>query len=355
MAAYTTIDNPELYFQCKLFTGTGSSNAITLDGEEDMQPDLVIVKRRNSAGGNMYTDSVRGVQETIISNEDSAEQTFSNGLTAFGSDGFTVGSESGFNNSSDTFVAWCWKAGTTWSNDASATSIGSLDSNGSKNATSKFSVFKYDSSRTPSATQTVAHNLGSTPEVLLFKNTQMTTHWLFWTKDIATNQHLWLDVTDALKTDSGSFDNTAPNSTVVTINGDARVNSTTDGHTIICYAWDMVQGFSKTGTYTGNGNANGPFVYTGFRPALIILKRTDTAKNWYFTDAKRKGYNNDNPYLSPNLNAAETGGTEVDLLSNGFRITASGTGHNQSGGDYLYVAFAEAPFVNSKGVPCNAR
>jgi len=354
MAAFTTIDNPELYFQCKLYTGTGSSHAITLDGDENMQPDLVWIKRRNSAGGHMWTDSIRGVQETIISNETSAEQTFSNGLTAFGSDGFTVGSESGFNGSSDTFVAWCWKAGSAWSNDASETSVGSLDTSGTRNTTSKFSIFKYDSSRTPSATQTVAHNLGATPELLIFKNTAESQHWVVWTKDIDTEKHLWFN-TDALKTDSGTFNDTAPSSTIVTINGDGRVNSTTDGHTIICYAWDSVQGFSKFGTYEGNGNADGPFVYTGFRPAFVIQKNTGATQGWQLQDNKRDGFNGANDLLQPHANDAESGVNRVDLLSNGFKVITTDAGQNSDGVEYVYIAFAEAPFVNSNGVPGNAR
>ena len=163
--AYTTIDNPELYFQTKLYTGNGSTQSITLDGDENMQPDFVWVKRRNSAGGHMLTDVIRGVTKTIITNETGAEQTFTNGLTAFGSDGFTVGSESGFNNSSDTFVAWCWKAGTAWSNDASATSVGSLDSSGTKNATAGFSIISFTG--TESGTPSIAHSLSSTPEFII--------------------------------------------------------------------------------------------------------------------------------------------------------------------------------------------
>ena len=124
---------------------------------------------------------------------------------------------------------------------------------------------------------------------------------------------------------------------------------------MLSYCFTEKKGYSKFGSWTGNGNANGPFSYTGFKPAFILIKRTDVAKNWYINDNLRLGYNVNNPYLSPNITAAETGGTEIDILSNGFKIRASGTGHNQSGGTYSFMAIAENPFVTSTGVPATAR
>jgi hypothetical protein len=328
--AYTTIDDPELYFQTKLYTGTGSSHAITLDGEEDMSPNLVIIKRRNSAGGNMYTDSIRNVQKTIISNEDSAEQTFSNGLTAFGSDGFTVGSESGFNNSSDTFVAWCWK----------------------ESATSGFDIVSYTG--TGSAT-TISHGLGSIPQVYFLKNRSSSAGWTSYFEPLGNTKFLQLDSTGAAGTATEAFNDTSPTSSVFSIGSDTSTNNNTDN--FVAYLWTSKQGFSKVGgSYTGNGNADGTYVHLGFRPAWVMVKNTGATENWIIFDNKRPGYNLTDALLKPNLsNAESTSGVKFDLLSNGFKARVSDAEGNSSGGSFIYMAFAEAPFVNSNGVPCNAR
>ena len=348
--AYTTIDNPELYFQCKIWTGTGSSNALTLDGDENMQPDFVWVKRRNSAGGHMLTDVIRGVTKTIITNETGAEQTFTNGLTAFGSDGFTVGSESGFNNSSDTFVAWCWKAGTAWSNDASATSVGSLDSSGTKNATAGFSIISFTG--TESGTPSIAHSLSSTPEFIISKALEVTDNWMVFHGSFSAQDYIILN-TYGNTASASSVWNSLPSSTVINMGDNAGVNDDGD---MIMYAWHSVQGFSKFGTYTGNGNVDGPFVYLGFRPAWVLFKRTaGAAANWQLWDNKRNSANAVNRSLLPDDSAAEQTDQDIDFLSNGFKIRSSAGHLNVDGTTFIYAAFAEAPFVNSKGVPANAR
>ena len=350
MAAYTTIDNPELYFQCKIWTGTGSSNALTLDGDENMQPDFVWVKRRNSAGGHMLTDVIRGVTKTIITNETGAEQTFTNGLTAFGSDGFTVGSESGFNNSSDTFVAWCWKAGTAWSNDASATSVGSLDSSGTKSATAGFSIISFTG--TESGTPSIAHSLSSTPEFIISKALEVTDNWMVFHGSFSAQDYIILN-TYGNTASASSVWNSLPSSTVINMGDNAGVNDDGD---MIMYAWHSVQGFSKFGTYTGNGNVDGPFVYLGFRPAWVLFKRTaGAAANWQLWDNKRNSANAVNRSLLPDDSAAEQTDQDIDFLSNGFKIRSSAGHLNVDGTTFIYAAFAEAPFVNSKGVPANAR
>ena len=350
MAVYTSIDNPELYFQCKIWTGTGSSNALTLDGDENMQPDFVWVKRRNSAGGHMLTDVIRGVTKTIITNETGAEQTFTNGLTAFGSDGFTVGSESGFNNSSDTFVAWCWKAGTAWSNDASATSVGSLDSSGTKNATAGFSIISFTG--TESGTPSIAHSLSSTPEFIISKALEVTDNWMVFHGSFSAQDYIILN-TYGNTASASSVWNSLPSSTVINMGDNAGVNDDGD---MIMYAWHSVQGFSKFGTYTGNGNVDGPFVYLGFRPAWVLFKRTaGAAANWQLWDNKRNSANAVNRSLLPDDSAAEQTDQDIDFLSNGFKIRSSAGHLNVDGTTFIYAAFAEAPFVNSKGVPANAR
>ena len=347
--SYTNgLDNPELYFQCKIYTGTGSSHAITLDGDENMQPDFVWIKRRNSAGGHMLTDVIRGVTKTIITNETGAEQTFTNGLTAFGSDGFTVGSESGFNNSSDTFVAWNWKAGTAWSNDASATGVGSLDSSGSKSATAGFSIISFTG--TESGTPSIAHGLSSTPEFIISKARAITDNWMAFHGSFSAQDYMLFNTT-AAKASASSVWNSLPSSTVINMGDNAGVN---DDGAMIMYAWHSVQGFSKFGSYTGNANADGNFIYTGFKPAFILFKGSANTENWSMYDNKRLGYNVDNNVLYPNDNSAEGTSDDIDFLSNGFKIRRQ-TGLLNDAQNYIYMAFAESPFVNSNGVPTNAR
>ena len=350
MAAYTTIDNPELYFQVKTYTGTGSDNALTLDGDENMQPDLVVLTRTNSAGGVFWIDSIRGVTKRIASNETAGEETTAEGLKAFGTDGFTVGSESGYNASNDTHVAWCWKAGTAWSNDASATSVGSLDSSGTKNATAGFSIISFTG--TESGTPSIAHSLSSTPEFIVSRPLEITDNWMAWHDDLDSQDYLLLN-TYASKASASSVWNSLPSSTVINMGDNAGVNDDGD---MIMYAWHSVQGFSKFGTYTGNGNVDGPFVYLGFRPAWVLFKRTaGAAANWQLWDNKRNSANAVNRSLLPDDSAAEQTDQDIDFLSNGFKIRSSAGHLNVDGTTFIYAAFAEAPFVNSKGVPANAR
>ena len=348
--AYTTIDNPELYFQTKLYTGTGSSHAITLDGSENMQPDWVWIKRRNSAGGHMLTDVIRGVTKTIITNETGAEQTFSNGLTAFGSDGFTVGSEDGFNASSDTFVAWNWKAGTSFSNDASSTGVGSLDSSGSKNTTAGFSIISFTG--TESGTPSIAHGLSSTPEFIISKARDVSDNWMVFHGSFSAQEYISLNSTGA-KASASSVWNSLPSSTVINMGDNAGVN---DDGAMIMYAFNSVKGFSKFGSYTGNGNADGTFVYTGFKPAFVIIKPSSYSNSWLILDNKRNTFNPTNTRLEADGNGADYSGLDyTDFLSNGFKIRTSNSHPNDSGGTLIYIAFAESPFTNSSGVPNNAR
>ena len=345
--AYTTIDNPELYFQTKLYTGTGSSHAITLDGSENMQPDWVWIKRRNSAGGNMITDSIRGDTKTIITNENSAEQTFSNGLTAFDSDGFTLGSEDGFNKASDTFVSWNWKAG----GSASSNSDGDISTNVSLNSTAGFSIVSY--SGNGSSGQTVGHGLGVTPDVIITKNRSISEVWRTWHTELSgQNYKLQLDLTNG-EDGTGTTVFNGQSSSTFTVGTDPSVNG--NGNNIIAYCFKGIQAYSKFGTYTGNGNANGAFVYTGFRPAFVLFKRKNGSGNWQLLDDKRTGFNSENHTSYPNSNLADQDETDANLLSNGFNLTNTGTDGNGSGDTYVYLAFAHSPFVNSKGVPTNAR
>ena len=352
MAAYTTINNPELYFQVKLYTGTGSSNAITLDGDEDMQPDLVYLKRRDDEGPPMFFDSVRGATKRLQTNNTDAEATGSQQLTAFGSDGFTVGTHEDANNSSSTYVARCWKAGTSFSNDASATSVGSIDSDGSINTTSGVAIIRWSGT---GANATIAHGIAA-PKVMLIKRISGGTEsWVVYHQEISPAKHLFINNTDAENADTNNFQNTATTSSVFSVGTYNQMNASGTNN-MIAYCFAEKQGFSRFGSYTGNGNADGTFIYTGFRPAMVLIKRTDATDHWLIYDDQR-GYNGDIASLRPNENHSEStaSGYEIDILSNGFKARQNHNDINGSGNSYVYMAFAKQPFVNSKGVPANAR
>jgi len=353
MAAYTTIDNPELYFQCKTYTGNGTAIgsgglAVTLDGSEDMQPDMVWIKGRSFADNHFITDAVRGVTKTIFPDLTAAEETQTEALTAFGTDGFTVGSMAEGNTSSGTHVAWCWKANGSGSSNTDGT-INTIKT--SANTTSGFSINTFTGT---GANATVGHGLGAAPTHLLLKKTSQGANWGHGSVHIDN----WTDYvvfgTGAKEDDANFWNDTAPTSTVFSIGSSGNIN--TDGEDHVAYCFTPIQGFSKFGSYTGNGNADGTFVYTGFRPAWIMVKRTDSAgNNWTIWDNKRAGFNETNYRIWTNLSDAENTANKINFLSNGFKSTATATDNNASGGTYVYMAFAEAPFVNSKGVPANAR
>ena len=356
MAAYTTIDNPELYFQVELYTGNGSSgHAQTLDGSEDMQPDIVWIKNRDTTGYHTLFDSVRGVEKPLWPTANSTEGSDSNTLTAFGSDGFTVASDAAVNGNTNKLVAWCWKAGTAFSNDASATSVGSIDSSGSINTTAGISIVNFTGNGTAGAT--VAHGLSAVPRLILVKvHTSSTAYdWRLYHGSLGATKNMIFNDDSAVATATNKWNDTAPTSSVFSLGDTSGTNESGSG--IIAYSFAEKQGFSKFGIYTGNNNADGPFVYTGFRPAWTILKRTDSTDNWILQDNERKvPFNAVDSQLFPDLeNSESSSSTILDYCSNGFKIRKTGGNINASGGTYIYLAFAEAPFVNSNKVPGNAR
>ena len=350
--AFTEIDDPSAYFKCHLYTGTGSSNAQTFaDTDTDMQPDMVWIKSRSDGFNHMLYDAARGVQKHIKPDTTAAEATDSNSLTAFGSDGFTVGSNSDLNNSSDTYVAWCWKA----NGSGAANSEGNTTTTKtSANTTSGFSIITYDGD---GAAATLGHGLGSVVNLIIQKNIDDTENWhVYHHKNTSAPEtdYLTLNTTNATDDQSSRWNDTAPTSTLITIGTDSSVSQS--GESMVMYAWSEKQGFSKFGSYIGNANANGDFIYLGFRPALVIVKKASATDNWFMFDNKREGYNALNDALRPNLANAELNlsGVGMDLLSNGFKLRSGDDDLNDSN-TFIYMAWAEAPFVNSNGVPCNAR
>jgi hypothetical protein len=349
--AYTTIDDPTAFFQSKLYTGTGSSHAITGVG---FAPNWVWLKRRNSSAAHYVWDTVRGAAVQLYpasaSSED-ADQT--NGLSAFGSDGFTLGSDAGPNANSGTYVAWNWKAETSFSNDASSTSIGSIDSAGSVNTTAGFSIIGYTGT---GSAGTIAHGLGVKPAMIIFKNRERSVNWLVYHKDIAATKFLYLNVTDQAGTDSGHFNDTEPTTSVFSVGGADGTNYS--GENLIAYCFAEKQGYSKFGVYTGNNVVDGAFVYTGFKPAFVMVKLIDTQTDgWVIQDNKRDISNTGtSTRLRANTTAAEfTSTNEIDFLSNGFKCRGDDGEINGNGSKHIYMAFAESPFVTSTGVPATAR
>jgi len=328
--AYTTIDDPEAYFQVKLYTGNGTTQSITLDADTDMQPDLVWIKERNNDKDHQIADAVRGADLVLESNENSADISAVNLVTAFNSDGFSLGDHNELNDSSDTYVAWCWK----------------------ESATAGFDIVSYTGT---GSAHTESHSLSAVPKMIIFKNRETTADWKVYHVGIGAEKWLKFNTTDAAGDSAGNFNDTEPTSSVFSLGDDAGTNG--DTNTTIAYAFAEKQGFSKFGSYTGNVNADGTFVYTGFKPAFVLLKNTaDGGAAWQLFDNKRNTYNQMTGRLFPNLSDDEnTDATNnIDFLSNGFKMRTS-NGDTNASSAFIYMAFAEAPFVNSNGVPCNAR
>jgi len=346
--AYTTIDDPAQYFNTVLYTGNGSTQSITGVG---FQPDWVWNKNRSSARNHYATDSVRGAQKTLRQNSTDGESTQSGGVTAFNSDGFSVGSDNVVNESGDSLVAWNWLAG----GSASSNSDGSITTSVSVNTTAGFSIVSYTGT---GSLATVGHGLGVAPKVILYKNrTSDSTDWGMYHTGLASNNaYMSINTTNALSGSTNRFNNTAPTSSVYTINTHATINESSSNFIAYCFA--EKKGYSKFSSYTGNGNADGVFIYTGFRPAWILIKKTSGTQDWQLMDTKRDSFNLASRRIEPNNSDAENNDTSynnMDILSNGFKFRATGGNTNDDGGTYIYMAFAEAPFVNSNGVPCNAR
>ena len=353
--AYTDIDKPTDYFETELYSG--SSSDVTMNAL-DFQPDWVWLKKISSSGDNLTYDSVRGTNKrlTINGTDEEVDRSGNNDeLKAFNSDGWTLGTwNSNVTGSGSSNVSWNWKAGTSFTNDASSTGVGTIDSSGSVSDTSGFSIVI----RTGTASAgTIKHGLSTVPKMIITKMRNAVENWGIYHVGIGNTKYLKLDANDVEDSSSGVWNNTTPTASVFSVGSSALVNGS--GKTYVDYIFSDVQGYSKFGSYTGNGNADGPFVYTGFKPAWIMIKKaTGSANNWYMMDNKRTPNNVSVKYLLADTNAVEeTGsGQERDFLSNGFKIRNSNNGLNTSGETYVYMAFAESPFVNSAGaVPTNAK
>ena len=354
--AYTTVDNPELYFQTKIYTGTGSARSITLDGSEDMQPDWILIKSRSNNASPGLFDSVRGATKLLSSTSTGAESTVTVELTSFDSDGFSLGDGSqGYTNqnSGRTYVAWNWKAG----GSASSNTDGGVTSSVSASSISGFSIVTYTGT---GSNTTVGHGLGAKPDFILFKKREGSSNWITYDSSNGATKYLHLNLTDNVASASTVHNDTEPTSSVFSIGTNSHVN--TASGTYLAYCFRNVQGYSKIGKYTGNGasgtagDLDGPFVYCGFKPAWLLVKRlSGVAQSWHMWDNKRNGFNNNNfNLLADDSDAEDDGNFRVDFYSNGFKWRVNDTVVNGSGIEYLFIAFAESPIVNSNGVPNNA-
>ena len=347
--AYTTIDDPSAYFQTTLYSGTGSTASVTNGGNSDLQPDWVWIKARNATRDHRLMDSTRGVQKELVSNGTAAEYTEATGFTAFQSDGFQHGGANGYGASGENYVAWQWKA-----NGGTTTAGGGDDtiatSTHQANTTAGFSIVTYTGEE---ANKTVKHGLSTALDMLLVKNRDTAKDWRMWFKGFSGTERLQLNDTSAKATTNTSWNGTVPSSSVFSLGDDTNTN--TDGDKFVAYCFHSVQGYSKFGSYTGNGNTDGPFVYTGFKPAWVMVKETSGTGQWRMRDNKRSTVNPVGVVLYANGTNAEATEDNVDFLSNGFKVRTSGGENNGNGDTYVYMAFAEHPFVSSQGVPVTAK
>ena len=325
--AYTDIDKPSLYFNAKAYTGDGTtSNTITGIG---FQSDMVWFKSRSTTDSHFLTDSVRGITKYIRPQGTNAEETETTAITSLTSDGYVLSTAGNVNDNNVTYASWNWKK------VAGVFDIQTYTGNGSN--------------------RTISHNLGTVPKMMIIKKRNTTAPWSVGHASLGANQVLELDATDAVATDNSYWNNTRPTSSVFSLGTDGNQN--TNGHTYVIYLFGNKQGMSKMGSYKGNGNADGTFIYTGFKPSFILGKRTDSGGGWWILDSKRPGFNLTDEYLLANDGQAEAddGSFASDFLSNGWKARATNGNFNASGGSYIYMAFAENPFTTSTGIPATAR
>tara|TARA_R100000353_G_scaffold149439_3_gene107915 strand:- start:1047 stop:2144 length:1098 start_codon:yes stop_codon:yes gene_type:complete len=364
--AYTTIDDPSEYFQTTTYTGTatssGDTQAVTGVG---FQPDWVWIKNRDGAYQHVLYDAVRGVNKELRSSQTNSEfVSGTNGyLTAFDSDGFTttrgVNTGNHVNANGTAFVSWNWLA----ANGTTSNSNGSITSTVSANTTSGFSIVTWTGNGSDA---TIGHGLSSAPEMYVVKNRSDSADWRVGQTvagNIMTGGNGYYMEWNATKasTNPGSAVTwgstpTAPTASVFTVGSNNAHNGSSDD--MLAYCFHSVKGYSRISSYTGNGNANGAFIYTGFKPAWVMMKRTDSTNDWFIFDSTRNTFNETDLRISANSTNAEsdqTGSNPIDILSNGFKCRGNAAATNASGGTYIYMAFAESPFVTSTSIPNNAR
>ena len=340
--AFSTIDKSTLYQNQVLYVGNATVRSITGVG---FQPDLLWIKDRTNANSHMLADAVRGATKFLVVDGTYAEDTDSNRISAFDSDGFSIGTNNNVNQSSANDVAWNWKANGT----GSANTDGSISSTVSANTTSGFSIVTYTGNGTQPST--VGHGLGVVPKMIITKSLSAVEGWYVYHASMGNDKSIVLN-TNGSEYSSANWSSTTPTSSVFTLGGG---DTNTSGRTMVAYCFADVAGYSKFGSYTGNGSADGTFVYTGFKPAFLMTKRFDGGSdNWQNRDTARDPYNLANKFLKPNSSIAEGVADGEDYLSNGFKHRSSAQEVNGSGYTYIYAAFGQ-PIISNSGVCATAR
>jgi|TARA_R100001460_G_scaffold91949_1_gene133821 hypothetical protein len=344
--AYTTINKSTDYFNTKLYTGTGSENAISGVG---FQPDWIWLKKRTESSHHFLQDAVRGATYQIKSSTNDAQANYSQYVKSIQSDGFTLGTDTDVNKNTIPAVSWNWKAGTTGSGTTGGSGTAKAYSY-SVNTTAGFSIVKYAGNG--SAGHTIPHHLGAVPKVIMVKDLTDNEAWRVYHAGVGFPKWLILNTSAAETNDSSVFDN-VPTSSGFLVGSANPVNNAT--HEYIAYCFAEKTGYSRFDSYTGNGNADGTFVYTGFKPAWVLTKEKSGTSSWDIHDNKRDTHNVCEKYLLAEDTGAEGSTVMLDFLSNGFKFRSSNGDRNQSGASYIYMAFAEAPLVGSNGITAKAR
>lgn len=349
--AYTTINDPSAQFQTALYNGNGGANTITNDGNSNLQADMIWFKERDGTSSHHLFDTNRGVGasgKAIYPDTNDAESA-DTALTSLNTDGFTLANTGGFNESGKTNVAWQWKcnAGTTSTN-----SSGTITSTTQVNTTSGFSIVTYTGNGVNGAT--FGHGLSSAPTFIMVKCVSTAANWMVYNSSLAQTKATFLDLTNGADADAGYWSNTAPTSGLVNLGTNAKGN--TNGENYVAYCFNSIPGYSISGTFQGNGGADGPFIFTGFKPAWIMVKRTNTTGTWLMWDSQRDPVNVSSKVLKANNGEVENSGYwNIDIVSNGFKIRATDAEINGDGAQLLYQAFSANSFVTSDGVPTTAR
>ena len=349
--AYTTINKSTDYFNTKLWTGTGANLSITGVGH---QPDFTWIKNRANTDDHNLFDVLRGFSTDALlrSNTSGAATDTTEGIKSFDSDGFSLGTNGSSNGNGQGMVSWNWKAGTTGSGNTGGSGTYKTYSY-SVNTTAGFSIIKYIGNG--SSGHTIPHHLGAVPKWILVKNFDSTGGWAWrvYHTSLGATKRGFLDVNTEPGTDSTAWNDVEPTSTVFTVGNSTGTNSNNENFIAYCFAEKT--GYSKFGAVSGNGNANGPFIYTGFAPSFVLYRKTNGAGDWYFVDNKRPGYNDINKRLYANTNQAEESYNLINLYSNGFKLTdTTHTYTNDGSGVYMYMAFGQS-LVGTNNVPCTAR
>jgi len=341
--AYSSIVKPSVYFNTKLYTGNGSVRTETGVG---FQPDMVWIKDRTGTNNHEIADAVRGANYQIYPNLANAQTNAGGHLTAFASDGFTLGTDGATNTNNSNYVAWNWKA----NGQGSSNTDGSINTTyTSVNTTAGFSISTYTGT---GSNATIGHGLGVAPKMIIIKSRSNAKDWTVYHASLGNTKWLELSGSAGEQTNSNRWNNTSPTNQVFSVGVDSGINGS--GYTYVAYCFAEKTGYSKFGSYVGNGNADGTFVYTGFKPAFVMTKKTSGTSSWDMHDTKRDTFNVATKHLLAEDAGAEGSTVVLDILSNGFKFRTSNGDRNASGATNIYIAFGQS-LVSSNNVPCTAR